>query len=326
VSKPPASGPAGGPAEVTDQVVCDGPRGGDPASDPVSTGGQLVVVSTPIGNLGDLSPRAAATLSGADIVCCEDTRHTGAMLKRLGVPTQRLLSLHAHNEAERLPRLLDELAAGRTVALVSDAGTPAISDPGERIVAAAAEAGFRVSVVPGPSAVLAAVVMSGMGLGRWRYEGFLPRKGGGRRDRLADIAASPCPSVCYESPQRLLATLRDLAAACGADRRVAVCREMTKMHEEVRRSTLADAAVHFGERAPRGEIVIVVDGAHEGAVPVPVPTADDLSAAVEVLVGGGSSRRDAVRDVAAALGIRRSVVYEAATGPLRSPGTGPGDR
>jgi 16S rRNA (cytidine1402-2'-O)-methyltransferase len=288
--------------------------------------GQLVVVSTPIGNLGDLSPRAAATLSGADIVCCEDTRHTGVMLKRLGISTQRLLSLHAHNEAERLPRVLDELAAGRTVALVSDAGTPAISDPGERLVAAAADAGYRVSVVPGPSAVLAAVVMSGMGLGRWRFEGFLPRRGGERRARLADIASSPCPSVCYESPRRLLATLRDLAEACGADRRVAVCREMTKIHEEVRRSTLADAAAHFGETAPRGEIVIVVDGVDEGAVSVPVASPDELSAAVEVLVGGGSSRRDAVREVAAALGIRRSVVYEAAIGLLRSPGAGPGDR
>ena len=129
------------------------------------------------------------------------------MLKRLGIPTKRLLSLHGHNEAERLPMLIEELSGGRTVALVSDAGTPAVSDPGERLVAAAAEAGLRVSAVPGPSAVLAALVVSGMALGRWRFEGFLPRKGAERRARLADIASSPCPSVCYESPQRLAATL-----------------------------------------------------------------------------------------------------------------------
>jgi 16S rRNA (cytidine1402-2'-O)-methyltransferase len=289
--------------------------------------GQLVVVSTPIGNLGDLSPRAATVLSSADIVCCEDTRHTGVMLKRLGITYRRLLSLHAHNEAERTARVLDELELGRTVALVSDAGTPAVSDPGERLVSAAAEAGFRVSVAPGPSAVLAAIVVSGMGLGRWRFEGFLPRKGGDRRARLADIAAAPCPSVCYESPQRVLATLRDLIEACGPDRQVAVCREMTKIHEEVRRSTLADAAAHFAVTAPRGEFVLVVAGAGEDAATAsPAASAEELSAAVEVLVGRGQSRRDAVRDVAAGFGIKRSIVYEAAVGSARSPGSGRDDR
>jgi 16S rRNA (cytidine1402-2'-O)-methyltransferase len=293
---------------------------------PPEAGGQLVVVSTPIGNLGDLSPRAASVLSAADIVCCEDTRHTGMMLKRLGIATHRLLSLHAHNEAERTLLVLEEITLGRTVALVSDAGTPAVSDPGERLVAAVAEAGFRVSVVPGPSAVLAALVMSGMGLGRWRFEGFLPRKGSERRARLNDIASSPCPSVCYESPQRLLPTLADLSEACDADRRVAVCREMTKIHEEVRRSTLGEAEAHFAVTAPRGEIVIVVDGIDERALPVPAASSDELSAAVEVLVGRGSTRRDAVREVATALGIRRSVVYGAAVGSVRSPGSGAGDQ
>jgi 16S rRNA (cytidine1402-2'-O)-methyltransferase len=302
--------------------VSQPPGGGAPPE----AGGQLVIVSTPIGNLGDLSPRAAAVLSSADIVCCEDTRHTGLMLKRLGIATRRLLSLHAHNEAERTSVVLDELAFGRTVALVSDAGTPEVSDPGERLVAAAAEAGFRVSVVPGPSAVLAAIVVSGMGLGRWRFEGFLPRKGGDRRARLADIAAAPCPSVCYESPQRLLATIRDLGEACGGDRRVAVCRELTKIHEEIRRSTLADAAAHFAVTAPRGEVVLVVDGAGGAAVSSPSASTDELSAAVEVLVDRGQSRRDAVRDVAADLGIKRSIVYEAAVSSLRSPGSELDDR
>jgi 16S rRNA (cytidine1402-2'-O)-methyltransferase len=290
------------------------------------TGGQLVVVSTPIGNLGDLSPRAAATLSAADIVCCEDTRHTGMMLKRLGIAAQRLVSLHAHNERDRVSLVLDELAAGRTVALVSDAGTPAISDPGERLVAAVAEAGFNVSVVPGPSAVVAAIVVSGMGLGRWRFEGFLPRKGSERRTRLAEIAISPCPSVCYESPQRLVATLRDVAEACGGDRRVAVCREMTKLHEEVRRSTLAAAEAHFTANAPRGEIVIVVDGTAGGDPSSPAASVEELKAAVESRVESGASKRDAVRDVATELGVRRSLVYEAAVGPGRSPGDGVADR
>jgi 16S rRNA (cytidine1402-2'-O)-methyltransferase len=278
-----------------------------------------VLVSTPIGNLGDLSPRAAATLSAADIVCCEDTRHTGTMLKRLGITTRRLLSLHAHNEAERIAYLLEELAAGQTVALVSDAGTPAVSDPGERLVAAAAEAGVRVSAVPGPSAVLAAVVVSGMGLSRWRFEGFLPRKGAERRSRLADIAASPCPSVCYESPQRLAATLVDLAGACGAGRRLAVCREMTKLHEEVRRSSLGEAAAHYSEATPRGEFVLVIDGADPSEQAAAQLSTEELAGAVEAAVAAGASRRDAVRDVAGRLGIARSGVYEAAIRSAASP-------
>jgi 16S rRNA (cytidine1402-2'-O)-methyltransferase len=310
-----------------------GSQGGRPAGDtavteppvgcrPAEAAGRLVVVSTPIGNLGDLSPRAGAALSEADIVCCEDTRHTGMMLKRLGIGVRRLLSLHAHNEVERTSLVLEELALGRCIALVSDAGTPAISDPGERLLAAAAEAGFAVSVVPGPSAVLAAIVVSGMNVGRFRFEGFLPRRGGDRRERLAEIAAAPCPSVCYESPQRLVATLSDLAETCGAERRVAVCREMTKIHEEILRSTLAEATAHFTVTAPRGEIVVVVDGAGDAAAQAPAASADELSAAVEVLVGRGQSRRDAVRDVAAGLGIKRSIVYEAAVGSFRSPGSG----
>jgi 16S rRNA (cytidine1402-2'-O)-methyltransferase len=295
-----------------------------PAGD--GTGGELVLVSTPIGNLGDLSPRAAATLSAADVVCCEDTRHTGTMLKRLGITTRRMLSLHAHNEASRLPMLLEELISGHLVALVSDAGTPAVSDPGERLVAAAAEAGVRVSVIPGPSAVLAAIVVSGMGIGRWRFEGFLPRKGGERRVRLADVASSPCPSICYESPQRLAATLADLVQACGPERRVAVCRELTKLHEEVRRSTLAEAVSHFAVTVPRGEFVLVVDGQAADAPPLDVPSSHDLAEAVSERVASGASRRDAVREVAGRLGVARSTVYEAAIRPAGSQGGPVGDR
>lgn len=276
------------------------------------TAGELVVVSTPIGNLADLSPRAASAISAADVVCCEDTRHTGSMLRRLGISSNRLLSLHAHNEADRIPMLLDELRSGRRVALVSDAGTPAVSDPGERLVAAAARAGIRVSPVPGPSAVLAAAVVSGMGLARWRFEGFLPRKGGDRRKRLEDIASSPSPSVCYESPQRAAATLADLAGVCGGDRKVAVCREMTKLHEEVWRSGLADAAAHFAESAVRGEITLVIDGAEVGRDAPPAPSDGELLVEVEALVRTGLSRRDAVRDVACRLGLARAAVYRAA--------------
>ena len=290
------------------------------------TGGELVLVATPIGNLGDLSPRAAATLSAADIVCCEDTRHTGSMLKRLGITTRRMLSLHAHNESSRLPMLLEELTSGHVVALVSDAGTPAISDPGERLVEAAVAAGVRVSVVPGPSAVLAALVVSGMGIGRWRFEGFLPRKGGERRSRLADIASSPCPSVCYESPQRVAATLADLAQACGPERRVAVCRELTKLHEEVRRSTLAEAVSHLGLSAPRGEFVLVVAGREGSDRPADAASSEDLARAVAEHVAAGTSRRDAVREVAGRLGIARSTVYEATLRSTRSQGGPARDR
>lgn len=297
------------------------PDGGEGHS---AASGELVLVSTPIGNLGDLSPRAAAALGTADVVCCEDTRHTGAMLKRLDIAARQLKSLHAHNEAERVPWLLSELASGRTVALVSDAGTPAVSDPGERLVAAAAEAGFRITVVPGPSAVLAALVVSGMRLDRWRFEGFLPRSGAARRARLADVASSPCPSVCFEAPHRIAATLADLATVCGAHRPVAVCREMTKLHEEVLRTTLGGAAARVAEVAPRGEFVLVVGGTPaEGAE---LPSAGELAAEVESLVGAGLSRRDAVREVSARRGVGRSAVYDAAVKAVPQQGGAPRDR
>jgi 16S rRNA (cytidine1402-2'-O)-methyltransferase len=297
-------------------------RSRSPTNSPAATsgGGELVVVSTPIGNLGDVSPRALAALEGADIVCCEDTRHTGMMLKRLGIGTRRLLSLHGHNEAARIPFLVEELAAGHTVALVSDAGTPAISDPGERLVAAAAEAGLRVTAVPGPSAVLAALVVSGMGLGRWRFEGFLPRKGRERRARLADIASSPCPSVCYESPHRVAATLSDLAGECEPERRVAVCRELTKLHEEVRRSSLGEAAAHFEQATPKGEFVLVVDGAAPVATAGETTGGGELASAVEALVATGTSRRDAIRAVSEQHGLPRGIVYQAAIGASGTPG------
>ena len=275
--------------------------------------GELVLVATPIGNLGDLSPRAASTLAAADIVCCEDTRHTGMMLTRLGIKAQRLVSLHAGNEDQRIPLILGELIAGRSVAVVSDAGMPAIADPGERLVRAAAGAGVRVTAVPGPSAVPTAVALSGLRAAKWHFEGWIARKGRERTAQLAAIAASSCPSVCFESPQRIVATLEGLSQSCGAERRVAVCRELTKLHEEVLRATAGEAATHFGATQPRGEFVIVVDGAPAGERVVPDTAA--LALEVTALMANGRSRRDAVDEVAARHALPRRAVYEAAVPP-----------
>jgi 16S rRNA (cytidine1402-2'-O)-methyltransferase len=284
-------------------------------STPQSGDGELVLVGTPIGNIGDLSPRAASSLAEADLVCCEDTRHTGTMLKRLGIKTERLISLHAANEAQRIPLVLEELIAGRSVAVVSDAGMPGIADPGERLVRAAAEAGVRVTAVPGPSAVPTAVALSGLGGGRWRFEGWVARKGRDRATQLAAIASSSCPSVCFESPQRIVATLGALSRVCGPERKVAVCRELTKLHEEVLRMTVAAAAAHFATVAPRGEFVIVVEAAPAGEGPA-APDAASLRLEVQALVGSGRSRRDAVDEVADRHALARRTVYDAALSSL----------
>ena len=283
--------------------------------------GTLVLVATPIGNLGDLSPRAVEVMASADVVACEDTRHTGRLLVHAGVRARRLVSLHGHNEAARLDELLAVLASGETVALVSDAGTPLVSDPGERLVAAAIAAGVEVTAVPGPSAVLAAVVLSGLGTSRWRYEGFLPRKGAERRARLVEIAASPEPVVCYESPRRLAATLSDLTEVCGGERRVAVARELTKLHEEVWRGPLAEAAARAAAGEPRGEHVIVV----AGAVSAARPSGEALTGALERLIAAGLARREAVLAAEVLLGVARREAYRAALalGPLEKPAPAP---
>ncbi len=267
----------------------------------------LVVVSTPIGNLGDLSPRAAATLRDADVVACEDTRRTGRLLELCGLRAKRLVSLHEHNEAGRAVELVEAMAAGATVALVSDAGTPALSDPGERLIAAALRAGVRVSPVPGPSAALAALVVSGLSADRWSFEGFLPRKGSERRARVAAVAVADAPVVCFEAPGRVAATLRDLSAGCGGERRVVVARELTKLHEEVWRGTLAEACVEVGGREARGEYVLVVDAAP------PVAPVDDagLAAAAGRLRAAGLARHDALVALRALTGAAHRGAYEA---------------
>jgi len=218
--------------------------------------GRLLVVSTPIGNLGDLSPRAREALAGADLVACEDTRHTGLLLSRLGIKA-RLVSLHEHNERARLPALLAALAEGQTVALVSDAGTPLVSDPGFLLVREAVAQGAVVEAIPGPSALLAALVVSGLPPLPFTFAGFPPQKAGKRRTFFARLAALEHTVVFYESPHRLGASLADAASTFG-ERPAIVARELTKLHEEVRRGTLAELASAFAADKPRGEIVVVV--------------------------------------------------------------------
>lgn len=265
-------------------------------------------MATPIGNLGDLSPRAIEALAAADVVACEDTRRTGRLLEHAGVRAPRLLVVNDHTEPAQVRTVLDLLDEGRRVAVVSDAGTPGISDPGERLVAAATNAGHAVEVVPGPSAAIAALVTSGLATGRFCFEGFLPRKGSGRSERLAALAGEPRTMVLYEAPHRLARTLADLAAALGPSRRVTLARELTKLHEELWRGPL-EAAVEWAEAdPPRGEFVIVVAGA-----PAPAPADDE--AVVEALraeLAAGASRRDAAATVAAALGVPKRRAYQLA--------------
>jgi 16S rRNA (cytidine1402-2'-O)-methyltransferase len=267
-----------------------------------------VLVGTPIGNLGDLSPRAVEALASADVLCCEDTRHTRKLLSHAGLHPTRVVSLHDHNEAAQAGQVLKWLDDGQTVALVSDAGMPGVADPGERVVATAAAAGHRVEVVPGPSAVVAALVVSGLPTGRFVFEGFLPRKGSDRAERLAAVADERRTVVLFESPHRLAATLADLADACGALRAVAVVREVTKLHEEVWRGSLGAAVERSALVEPRGEHVVVLAGAAAAR-----PASDaEIGEALAAAVAGGASRRDAVAEVADALGVGKRRVYRLA--------------
>jgi 16S rRNA (cytidine1402-2'-O)-methyltransferase len=271
--------------------------------------GVLVLVGTPIGNLGDLTPRAAEALRSADAICCEDTRRTGRLLLHAGVERPRLVVVNDHTEAREVPGVVARLRRGERVAVVSDAGMPGISDPGERLVRAAVAAGHAVEVVPGPSAALAALVTSGLPAGRFVFEGFLPRKGSGRTERLGAVASEPRTVVLYEAPHRLARTVADLVEACGPDRRVAVARELTKLHEEVWRGPLGDALAWARAAAPKGEIVLVLEGA-------PAPGPPDDGAVVDALrdeLAAGATARDAARAVAARLGVPRRRVYDLAT-------------
>ncbi|MGH9133379.1 MAG: 16S rRNA (cytidine(1402)-2'-O)-methyltransferase [Ilumatobacteraceae bacterium] len=277
------------------------------------TGGAptLHLVATPIGNLGDLPPRAIEVLAAVTLVCCEDTRRTGRLLQHAGVKAARLAVCNDHTELSRIADVLETLGRGDDVALVTDAGTPGISDPGERIVRATLDAGFRVSAVPGPVAAVTALVISGLPTSRYVFEGFLPRSGKERAARLADIAAEVRTVLIYEAPHRIQRTLDDLAGACGADRPVTVARELTKLYEEVVRGTLG--SIDVGE--PRGEYVVVLAGRPNDVAP---PDDDAIRKALRARLDAGATRRDAAAAAAAELGVPKRTAYALATGMERA--------
>ena len=267
--------------------------------------GVLFVVGTPIGNLGDASPRARETLGSVDIVAAEDTRRTGRLLQGFGVKA-KLVSLFEGNERERTPELLARLRGGETVALVSDGGMPLVSDPGYRLVAACIEDGIEVQVVPGPSALVAALVVSGLPMERFAFEGFLPRKAGDRMRRLEELRRDPRTVVIYESPLRVATLLRDVLVALG-DRRVAVCRELTKLHEDVLRGRVSEVLGRLGGTALKGEVVVVIDGDRLDAP-------GDLNASISearALVDDGMRKREAARAVAERRRVPANDVYRA---------------
>ena len=274
---------------------------------------RLWLVATPIGNLADIAPRAVEVLRDVSFVACEDTRRTGLLLQRLGIAARPLVAMHEHNEATIAAEIVQRLTAGETAAYVTDAGMPAVSDPGQRLVAAAAAAGIGVSAVPGPSAPVTALAVSGLPTDRWIMEGFLPRKGKARNRRLDEIAAEQRTVVLLESPRRLGATLEDLAEACGADRRAVVVRELTKLHEEVARGTVAELAAQFAE-PPKGEIVVVLGPAAPREV-----SDDEVAAELVDELTAGTSASDAATTVAKRLGIGRNRVYRISTELARSP-------
>jgi 16S rRNA (cytidine1402-2'-O)-methyltransferase len=270
--------------------------------------GRLVLVATPIGNLGDITPRAVEALRSADIVACEDTRRTGGLLSHLGISSPRKVVVNEHTESAAAVHLVDAMRAGKIVALVSDAGTPGVSDPGERLVAAAVAAGISVTSTPGVSAAVMALSISGLPSGRWVFEGFLPRSGSGRTERLQTVATEPRTVVLYESPHRVARTLADLATACGGDRHVVLARELTKMHEEVWRGTLDEANVMLANREPLGEYVLVLDGA-----PAVGPVTDEqILHALTAALAAGEDRKAAIAGVMEDLGAAKRRVYDLA--------------
>lgn len=270
--------------------------------------GTLYLVATPIGNLGDLSPRAAATLESADFIAAEDTRVSMKLLNHLGLKKQ-LVSYHQHNRAAAGPQILERLLAGESCALVTDAGTPAISDPGEDLVRLCAENGVTVQSVPGCCALISALAVSALPTGRFTFEGFLSVNKKERREHLLSLAAEERTMIFYEAPHKLRTTLSDLLEAFG-DRPVALCRELTKLHEETRRTTLAQAAAYYRENDPRGEYVLVVAG-REPVKEAAVSLEEGVRLVLERREAG-ERMKDAVRQVAAATGLSRNELYDAA--------------
>jgi 16S rRNA (cytidine1402-2'-O)-methyltransferase len=269
----------------------------------------LVIVATPIGNLGDLSPRAAEALGSADAIACEDTRRTRKLLTHAGVKAPTLITVNDHTEARQVRAVLSRLERGERVAVVTDAGTPGISDPGERLVAAVTAAGLDVEVVPGASAAIAALVVSGLPTGRFTFEGFLPRRGSGRSERIDTLRTEQRTTILYEAPHRVRRTMAELAEGLGPLRRVAIVRELTKLHEEVWRGTLGGAVDHLAEREPRGEYVLVLGG----AAPPAEPSTEDVTEALRSRLAAGDDKKTATAQVAKELRVPKRQVYEIAT-------------
>ena len=271
--------------------------------------GMLYLVPTPIGNLGDISERCRRTLEEADFIAAEDTRVSLKLLNYLGIK-KSLVSYYEHNKAFKGNVILDRILAGETCALVSDAGSPAISDPGEDLVRLCAENGITVTAIPGPCAVITALSISGLPTGRFCFEGFLSTAKKSRKDHLESLVGETRTMIFYEAPHKLVSTLQDLAEFFGADRKISLCRELTKLHEEVVRTTLGEAITKYTENAPKGEFVLVVDGA--APAEKEVPTAEDAGAMVARLMAEGLSRKDAIKQTAKALDLPKNVVYDAA--------------
>ena len=267
--------------------------------------GVLFLVSTPIGNLSDLSKRAIETLGTADLIACEDTRRTGQLLNLIGIENKKLIRVDEHTEFKNKSKIVEKIKDGSIVALVSDAGTPGISDPGEELVRTVIENGFKVSVIPGASSVLAALVVSGMSMRRWVMEGFIPRKGKERKEILKELAVEERTIILFESPKRLSETLKDLRKYLGEDRLVAVVRELTKLHEETWRGSLKSATQHY-ESPPKGEIVIVIEGStHETNI-----SDEHIVKTLREAKDLGLSARDASNQVSKQLGVSRGRAYK----------------
>ncbi len=271
--------------------------------------GMLYLVPTPIGNLGDISERCRRTLEEADFIAAEDTRVSLKLLNYLGIK-KSLVSYYEHNKAFKGNVILDRILAGETCALVSDAGSPAISDPGEDLVRLCAENGITVTAIPGPCAVITALSISGLPTGRFCFEGFLSTAKKSRKEHLESLVGETRTMIFYEAPHKLVSTLQDLAEFFGADRKISLCRELTKLHEEVVRTTLGEAITKYTENAPKGEFGLVCDGA--APAETEVPTAEDAGAMVARLMAEGLSRKDAIKQTAKALDLPKNVVYDAA--------------
>ncbi len=271
--------------------------------------GKLTLVGTPLGNLGDLTDRARETLAAADLILCEDTRRTGGLMSKLGISGPKMIVANEHTEHSVIDRVLAAIADGQNVVLASDAGMPAISDPGSRLISAAADAGVEIDTAPGPTALIVALVLSGLPTERFVFEGFLPRKGTERAEVLGDIAREARTVIVYEAPHRIVRTLEDLASVCGPDRMAAVARELTKMHQDVQRGTLDSLHQHFFDSPPKGEFVIVVG---PSSAEPSERSDEELIVLLFAELNDGATTRDAVALVSTLTGEPKRRVYDLA--------------